>query len=137
MFFFPWSRYVSKENDTWIHALLKDLIIEAGSGLIILDPVDISGGYTSGKKKTNMSLMSTDVFLHLSLGVLSLLLNLHSQVATALQFGNMVPLASCTNFNQIWMSPKGHLSPQPYWNDLMIYLTAYNAAFLESLQTFM
>ncbi|XP_044485071.1 uncharacterized protein LOC123210663 isoform X2 [Mangifera indica] len=99
-------RYASKENDTWIHALLKDLIIEAGSGLIILDPVDISGGYTSGKKKTNMSLMSTDVFLHLSLGVLSLLLNLHSQVATALQFGNMVPLASCTNFNQIWMSPK-------------------------------
>ncbi|KAJ0034329.1 hypothetical protein Pint_24264 [Pistacia integerrima] len=101
-----WHRFASKENDTWIRALVKDLTVEAGSGLIILEPVDISCGYTSVKKKTNMSLMSTDVCIHLSLSALSLLLNLHSQAATALQFGNAVPLASCTNFNQIWMSQK-------------------------------
>ncbi|TQE02763.1 hypothetical protein C1H46_011592 [Malus baccata] len=39
--------YASKENDTWVRALVKDLTVEAGSGLIVLDPVDISGGYTS------------------------------------------------------------------------------------------
>ncbi|XP_044499300.1 uncharacterized protein LOC123220770 isoform X3 [Mangifera indica] len=98
--------YASKENDTWIRALVKDLTIEAGSGLIILDPVDISTGYTSVKKKTKMSLISTDICIRLSLSALSLLLNLHSQVTTALQFGNVIPLASCTNFDQIWMSPK-------------------------------
>ncbi|XP_010524589.1 PREDICTED: uncharacterized protein LOC104802610 [Tarenaya hassleriana] len=98
--------YASKENDVWVRALLKDLMVETGSGLIILDPVDISGGYTSVKEKTNMSLMSTDIYIHLSLSALSLLLNLQSQVSGALQSGNAVPLAPCTNFDRIWVSPK-------------------------------
>lgn len=103
------NRYASKENDTWIRALVKDLTIEAGSGLIILDPLDISGGYTSIKEKTNMSLMLTDICIHLSLGAISLLLNLQNQAAAALQFGNAIPLASCINFDRIWVSPKGAL----------------------------
>ncbi|KAM7259519.1 hypothetical protein ACFE04_015260 [Oxalis oulophora] len=70
------DRYASKENDTWIRGLLKDLTVEAGSGLVILDPVDMSGGYTC------------------------------TQVASALQFGNANPLAPCTNFDQLWVSPK-------------------------------
>ncbi|XWS14258.1 hypothetical protein CRYUN_Cryun36dG0107400 [Craigia yunnanensis] len=98
--------YASKENDTWIRALVKDLTIEAGSGLIILDPLDISGGYTSIKEKTNMSLMLTDICIHLSLGAISLLLNLQNQAAAALQFGNATPLAPCINFDRIWVSPK-------------------------------
>ncbi|XP_022721975.1 uncharacterized protein LOC111279261 isoform X3 [Durio zibethinus] len=98
--------YASKENDTWIRALVKDLTVEAGSGLIILDPLDISGGYTSIKEKTNMSLMLTDICIHLSLGAISLLLNLQNQAAAALQFGNAIPLAPCINFDRIWVSPK-------------------------------
>ncbi|CAH2036004.1 unnamed protein product [Thlaspi arvense] len=98
--------YAAKENDTWIRALLKNLVVETGSGLIILDPVDISGGYTSVKEKTNMSLTSTDIYMHLSLSALSLLLNLQSQVTGALQSGNAIPLASCTNFHRIWVSQK-------------------------------
>uniref|UniRef100_A0A1J3IH98 Putative vacuolar protein sorting-associated protein 13A n=1 Tax=Noccaea caerulescens TaxID=107243 RepID=A0A1J3IH98_NOCCA len=98
--------YASKENDIWVRALLKNLVVETGSGLIILDPVDISGGYTSVKEKTNMSLTSTDIYMHLSLSALSLLLNLQSQVTGALQSGNAIPLASCTNFHRIWVSPK-------------------------------
>ncbi|ONI27903.1 hypothetical protein PRUPE_1G110200 [Prunus persica] len=98
--------YASKENDTWIRALVKDLTVEAGSGLIVLDPVDISGGYTSVKDKTNMSLLSTDVCFHLSLSVVSLILNLQSQATAALQFGNPMPLVACTNFDRIWVSPK-------------------------------
>ncbi|KAK1259991.1 hypothetical protein QJS04_geneDACA015489 [Acorus gramineus] len=39
--------YAVKENDIWVRALVKDLTIEAGSGLIVLEPVDVSGGYTS------------------------------------------------------------------------------------------
>lgn len=104
MFF---NRYASKEDDRWIRGLLKDLTVEAGSGLIVLDPVDISGGYTSVKDKTNISLISTDIYAHLSLGVISLLLNLHSQVSTALQFGNADPLSPCINFDRVWVSPKG------------------------------
>ncbi|GAV71650.1 DUF946 domain-containing protein/DUF1162 domain-containing protein/Chorein_N domain-containing protein [Cephalotus follicularis] len=98
--------YASKENDTWMRALVKDLTVEAGSGLIILDPVDISGGYTSVKEKTNMSMISTDICIHLSLSAFSLLLNLQSQATAALQFGNAIPLAPCTNFDRIWVSPK-------------------------------
>ncbi|XP_071939359.1 uncharacterized protein [Coffea arabica] len=98
--------YASKESDTWIRGLLKDLSLEAGSGLIILDPVDISGGYTSVKDKMNISVTSTDICVHLSLSVLSLLLNLQGQATAALQFGNADPLSPCTNFDRIWVSPK-------------------------------
>lgn len=59
------------------------------------------------KDKTNMSLSSTDIHLHLSLSVISLLLNLQNQVAGALQFGDANPLAPCTNFERLWVSPKG------------------------------
>ncbi|KAG8370579.1 hypothetical protein BUALT_Bualt14G0131800 [Buddleja alternifolia] len=109
--------YASKEDDKWIRGLLKDLTVEAGSGLVVLDPVDVSGGYTSVKDKTNISLMSSDIYAHLSLGVISLLLNLQSQASTALQFGNADPLSPCTNFDRIWVSPKesGHLSNLTFW----------------------
>ncbi|KAK2971030.1 hypothetical protein RJ640_025804 [Escallonia rubra] len=109
--------FASKENDTWIRALLKDLTVEAGSGLIILDPVDISGGYTSVKDKTNISLISTDIYVHLPISVISLSLNLQSQVASALQFGNADLLSPCTNFDQVWVSPKenGHLNNLTFW----------------------
>ncbi|KAK4265962.1 hypothetical protein QN277_026944 [Acacia crassicarpa] len=99
--------YASKEKDTWIRALVKDFTVEAGSGLIILDPVDISGGYTSVKDKTNISLVSTDICLHLSLSAISLILNLQSQASAALNFGNATPLVPCTNFDRIWVSQKG------------------------------
>ncbi|CAH9120434.1 unnamed protein product [Cuscuta epithymum] len=109
--------YAAKENDRWIRGLLKDLTVEAGSGLIILDPVDISGGYTSVKDKTSISLISTDIYTHLSLGVISLLLNLQIQLATTLQFGNADPLSPCTHFDRIWVSPKenGLLNNVTFW----------------------
>ncbi|XP_027330645.1 uncharacterized protein LOC113846496 isoform X2 [Abrus precatorius] len=98
--------YASKEKDTWIRALVKDFTVEAGSGLIILDPVDISGGYTSVKDKTNISLLSTDICVHLSLSAVSLVLNLQSQASDALNFGNAIPLVQCTNYDRIWVSEK-------------------------------
>ncbi|KAF9594340.1 hypothetical protein IFM89_030469 [Coptis chinensis] len=101
-------RYALKENDTWIRTLVKDLTVEAGSGIAILDPLDISGGYTSLKDKTNVSLISTDVCIRLPLSVISLVLKLQNQVIAALQLGNASPLASCTNFNRLWVSPKGN-----------------------------
>lgn len=104
---FTFIRFASKESDRWIRGLIKDLTFESGSGLIVLDPVDISGGYTSFKEKINISFLSTDICLHLSLSVLSLLLNLHSQATAALQFGNADPLYPCTNFERVWVSPKG------------------------------
>lgn len=88
---------------------MKDLTVEAGSGLVVLDPVDVSGGYTSVKDKMNISIACTDIYIHLSLGVISLLLNLQNQASAALQFGNTDPLAPCTNFDRIWSSPKGCL----------------------------
>ncbi|KAE9602547.1 putative vacuolar protein sorting-associated protein [Lupinus albus] len=99
--------YASKEKDTWIRALVKDFTLEAGSGLIILDPVDISGGYTSVKERTNISFLSTDICIHLSLSVVSLILNLQSQASSALSFGNATALVLCTNFDRIWVSGKG------------------------------
>ena len=94
---------------------MKDLTVEAGSGLVILDPVDISGGYTSVKDKTSISVISSDIFIHLSLSVISLGLHLKNQATEALQFGNSSPLASCTNFDRIWVARKG-LSRSCYIN---------------------
>ncbi|KAH6757936.1 calcium-dependent lipid-binding family protein [Perilla frutescens var. hirtella] len=109
--------FASKEDDRWIRALVKDLSVEAGSGLVVLDPMDVSGGFTSVKDKMNISIVSTDIYAHLSLGVISLLLNLQSQASAALQFGNTDPLALCTNFDRIWVSPKenGRLSNLTFW----------------------
>ncbi|KAL3812236.1 hypothetical protein ACJIZ3_013504 [Penstemon smallii] len=109
--------YAAKEDDTWIKGLLKDLTVEAGSGLVVLDPVDMSWGYTSVKDKTSISLMSSDIYAHLSLSVISLILNLQSQASTALQFGNADPLSPCTNFDRIWVSPKENerLSNMTFW----------------------
>ncbi|PIA59067.1 hypothetical protein AQUCO_00400135v1 [Aquilegia coerulea] len=92
--------YASKENDTWIRTLVKDLTVEAGSGIVILDPKVIPGGYTSLKDKPNISLTHSRV--------ISLVLNLQNQVVAALQLGNACPLASCTNFNRISVSEKGN-----------------------------
>lgn len=86
---------------------MKDFTIEAGSGLVILDPVDVSGGYTSVKDKTNMSLVTTDICIHLSLSSISLILNLQSQAVEAMKFGNAVPLVACINFDKLWVSPRG------------------------------
>lgn len=113
-------RYASKEDDTWIRALMKDLTLEAGSGLIVLDPVDISGGYTKVKDKTNISLVATDICIHLSLSVISLVLNLQNQATAALQFGNANPVAPCTNFDRVWVSPKGF--NHSYWSDTILFL---------------
>lgn len=69
--------------------------------------MDISGGYTSVKDKTNISVISGDIYVHLSISVISLVLNLQSQAAAALQFGNADLLSPCTHFDQVWVSPKG------------------------------
>ncbi|KAI3684030.1 hypothetical protein L1987_84552 [Smallanthus sonchifolius] len=109
--------FASKENDTWVRALLKDLTVEAGSGLKILDPVDISAGYTSVKDKTNISLISSDIYVHLSLSAISLILNLQSQAFDALRFQSADPLSPCTNYDQVWVSPKakGHHNAITFW----------------------
>ena len=90
-------------------AVVKDLTVESGSGLVVIEPVDVSGGYTSVKDKTSVIVASTDICIHLSLAVASLLLKLQNQTISALQFGNINPLVSCTNFERIWVSPKGKL----------------------------
>ncbi|KAL6841988.1 hypothetical protein ACP4OV_028188 [Aristida adscensionis] len=101
--------YASKEKDIWARSAFKDLTIEAGSGLVVIEPVDVSWKYTSVNEKTNIALVSTDVCIHLSLSVASLLLKLQSQTLAALQFGNISPLVSCTNFKRVWSSPNGDL----------------------------
>ena len=90
-----------------MRALVKDFTLEAGSGPIVMDPIDLSGGYSCTKNKTNISIVSSDLYLHLSLSVASLLLQLENQAAKVLQFGNSHPLATCTNFKQLWVAQRG------------------------------
>ncbi|KAK1425949.1 hypothetical protein QVD17_14616 [Tagetes erecta] len=108
---------VSKENNTWIQALLKELTMEAGSGLRILDPVDIYAGYTSVKDETNISMVSSDIYVHLPLSAISLILNLQSQVVAALQFQSDDPLSPCTNYDRVWTptKAKGHHNAITFW----------------------
>jgi vacuolar protein sorting-associated protein 13A/C len=87
--------------------VVKDLTVEAGSGLLVLEPVDFSWKYTSVSEKTNIILTSSEICIHLSLSVASLMLKLQNQTLAALQFGNINPLVSCTNFKRVWTSPEG------------------------------
>ncbi|XP_078433928.1 calcium-dependent lipid-binding family protein isoform X2 [Wolffia australiana] len=100
--------YAEKENDTWVKALLKDFTVEAGSGLIVIDPTDFSGGYSSTKNKTSISINLSDLYVHLSLSVASLLIQLEKQAIEAFQFGNESILAMCTNFKRLWVSQRGN-----------------------------
>uniref|UniRef100_A0ACD5YZI2 Uncharacterized protein n=1 Tax=Avena sativa TaxID=4498 RepID=A0ACD5YZI2_AVESA len=101
--------YASKEKDIWARSVVKDLTIEAGSGLLVLEPVDFSWKYTSVSEKTNIILTTSEICIHLSLSVASLLLKLQNQTLAALQFGNINPLVSCTNFKRVWTSSEGCL----------------------------
>jgi vacuolar protein sorting-associated protein 13A/C len=95
--------------------VVKDLTIEAGSGLLVLEPVEFSWKYTSVGAKTNIILTSSEICIHLSLSVASLLLKLQNQTLAALQFGNIIPLVSCTNFKRVWTSPEGTCSSSFCW----------------------
>lgn len=104
--------YAAKENDRWIRAFVKGLTVESGSGLAVLDPVDISGEYTCVQDKTNVSVMTTDIYVHLSLSVLRLLLRLQDETVSALQFGSANALSRCTHFDRIWIDKRGNGSNQ-------------------------
>ncbi|KAL3831089.1 hypothetical protein ACJIZ3_019891 [Penstemon smallii] len=111
------EKLLRAKTDFSFMAFSRILPVEAGSGLVVLDSVDMSWGYTSVKDKTSISLMSSDIYAHLSLSVISHILNLQSQASTALQFGNADPLSPCTNFDRIWVSPKENerLSNMTFW----------------------
>lgn len=104
--------YAAKENDIWIRAFVKGLTVESGSGLVVLDPVDISGEYTCVQDKTSVSVMTTDIYVHLSLSVLRLLLRLQDETVAALQFGSANALSRCTHFDRIWIDKRGNGSNQ-------------------------
>eukprot|EP01018_Ginkgo_biloba_P025446 Gb_15429 [translate_table: standard] len=100
--------YATKENDSWIRALVKGLTVESGSGLVVVDPVDMSGEYTCVQDKSSLSVITTDIYIHLSFSVLRLLLRLQDEAVAALQFGSANALSRCTHFDRIWVDKAGN-----------------------------
>ncbi|KAH9312827.1 hypothetical protein KI387_027862 [Taxus chinensis] len=104
--------YATKENDRWVRGLVKGLTVESGSGLDMLDPVDISGEYSCVQDKTSISVITTDIYIHLSFSVLRLLLRLQDEAVAALQFGSANVISCCTHFDRIWVDKRGNGSNQ-------------------------
>ncbi|XP_059076567.1 uncharacterized protein LOC131042467 isoform X2 [Cryptomeria japonica] len=104
--------YAAKESDRWVRGLVKGLTVESGSGLAMLDPVDISGEYSCVQDKTSISVITTDIYIHLSFSILRLLQRLQDEAVAALQFGSANVISSCTHFNRIWVDRTGNGSNQ-------------------------
>ncbi|KAJ7520826.1 hypothetical protein O6H91_19G024000 [Diphasiastrum complanatum] len=97
-----------KGNDRWIKAFLKGLNVEAGSGLAVVDPLDVSGEYVCAHDKTNFYATVTEISIRLSLNVLRLMMRLQADIASKFQIGGVNALSQCTHFDRIWIDHSGN-----------------------------
>lgn len=100
-------RIASKGNDKWIKGMVKGLTVEGGSGLVVVDPLDISADYSCVQDKITLFAGATDISMRLSFNVLSLILRFHDDAFSTFRFGGAPALARCTHFDRIWVNVSG------------------------------
>jgi vacuolar protein sorting-associated protein 13A/C len=91
-----------KGNDRWIRGQVKGLTIEGGSGLVVVDPVDISAEYACVQDRMTMMVAVSDISMRLSFSVISLVLRFHDDALSTFHLAGMSPLSRCTHFDRIW-----------------------------------
>lgn len=87
--------------------MVKGLKVEGGSGLVVVDPLDVSAEYACVQDKITLNLGASDISMRLSFNVLSLILRFHDDALSTFRFGGAPPLARCTHFDRIWVNSSG------------------------------
>lgn len=100
-------RYASKGKDRWIKGNVKSLTIEGGSGIVVVDPLDVTGEYSCVQDKTSMLVVSSDISMRLSYNVISLVLRIQQDAASTFYFGDARPVLPCTHFDRILVTNSG------------------------------
>ncbi|PTQ34792.1 hypothetical protein MARPO_0076s0036 [Marchantia polymorpha] len=99
--------YASKGKDRWIKGNVKSLTIEGGSGIVVVDPLDVTGEYSCVQDKTSMLVVSSDISMRLSYNVISLVLRIQQDAASTFYFGDARPVLPCTHFDRILVTNSG------------------------------
>lgn len=101
------GRVASKGNDQWVKGHIKSLSIEGGSGIVVVDPLDVTGDYTCVQDKTSMTITTSDISMRLSFNVISLVLRFHQDAVSTFRFRDADPVLPCTHFDRIWVTNTG------------------------------
>lgn len=107
------DRLATKGKDQWIRGQIKNLSIEGGSGIVVVDPLDVTGEYTCVQDKTSMIIGTTDISMRLSFNVISLVLRFHQDAVSTFRFRDAYPVLPCTHFDRIWVTNTGLESVLP------------------------
>ncbi|CAM6102066.1 unnamed protein product [Calypogeia fissa] len=97
----------SKGKDQWVRGHIKSLSIEGGSGIVVVDPLDVTGDYTCIQDKTSMTIATSDISMRLSFNVISLFLRFHQDSVSTFRFRDAAPVLPCTHFDRIWVTNTG------------------------------
>jgi vacuolar protein sorting-associated protein 13A/C len=100
-------RIASKGNDKWIKGMVKGLTVEGGSGLVVVDPLDVTAEYACVQEKITLAAGASDISTRLSFNVLSLILRFQDDAFSTFKFGAAPALARCTHFDRIWVNVSG------------------------------
>ncbi|XP_024384462.1 uncharacterized protein [Physcomitrium patens] len=102
----------SKGDDKWIKGMVKGLTVEGGSGLVVVDPVDVSAEYACVQEKITFLAGASDISTRLSFNVLSLILRFQDDAFSTFKFGGAQALSRCTHFDRIWVNVSGDNTTQ-------------------------
>ncbi|KAG0568137.1 hypothetical protein KC19_7G189300 [Ceratodon purpureus] len=102
----------SKGNDKWIKGMVKGLTVEGGSGLVVVDPLDVSAEYACVQEKITLTAGASDISTRLSFNVLSLILRFQDDAFSTFKFGVAPALSRCTHFDRIWVNVSGDNTTQ-------------------------
>ncbi|KAL3679175.1 hypothetical protein R1sor_022131 [Riccia sorocarpa] len=104
--------YASKGREKWIKGNVKSLMVEGGSGIVVVDPLDLSAEYTCKPEKTSILVTSSEISTRLSYNVISLVLRIHQDAMSTFYFRDAYPVLPCTHFDRIWVTSSGIKSSQ-------------------------
>ncbi|KAJ7562087.1 hypothetical protein O6H91_03G054700 [Diphasiastrum complanatum] len=95
-------RFNMKEDDLDLDAQVKGLTIESHSGVIVLEPVDLTVKYANVSGKQNIHLAVMDVITNFSFSIIQLILKLQEDVLSFLRITSKQISVECSQFDKIW-----------------------------------
>lgn len=98
------NRFASKGRDQWIRGMVKGLSLEGGSGVVVLDPLDVQTEYSRVQDRISISVTTSDVSMRLSFNVIRLILRFQEDAILRFNVGGDQVVSRCTHFDRIWVN---------------------------------
>ncbi|KAL2636221.1 hypothetical protein R1flu_007700 [Riccia fluitans] len=102
------SRFILKGEDMELNAQVNGLTVEAGSGIHVLEPVDMAVKYSKVSGKQHVHVAMSEVITNFSFSVLQLILRLQTDVMSFLRITSEQTTARCSDFDKIWAEDEGN-----------------------------